>query len=835
MERRHGGEQLEPELAAARRRIAELEAVQSELEGTARTLQHRVDQSRAQFLGMPSPVYAWQVQGRDLILVDYNDAAHRVTHGSVAQLVGARASALYRDEPSILADMWRCYEDKHSFGREMDYRYRLTGEHRYLAVSYGFVAPDMVLVHSEDVTEHRQAQHALQRERDFISAILDTVGTLVVVLDPQGRIVRFNRACEQATGYAFGEVEGKRFWELFLLREEAQAVKEVFRDLVAGQFPNEHENHWVRRDGDLRLIAWSNTALLDETGAVEYVIGTGVDVTERRRAEDALQRANAELDLRVQERTAELLRLNQALAESEERFRLAFEHAPVGMALVGLDGRFLRANHSLCSMLGYPEQELLRKSFQELTHPADLGISLELLQDIAAGRRDFGWLEKRYVCQDGHVIWALLSTSLVRDAQGSPAYYVSQLQDVTERKEARELLEERVAARTRELSALYDVTTVASASLDLQTVLAQSLSRVLEVMRCETGGIHLREGPEEVLRLALWQGPIPGMTDETETLSPLGREVDWVMTHGEPLMVSDLWPSGVSPSPRPDQAAGPIAYVGVPVHTKGRVLGALSVVGEPGRRFSAEEVALLASIAGQVGVAVENAHLYEQAERLAVLEERDRLARELHDAVTQSLYSSYLMVETARRAADAGDLDHTRASLTRLGEVLGTALKEMRLLLYELRPPALEGETLIGAIHKRLDAVERRAGLEARLLVEGDARAPVEVEEPLYWIAQEALNNALKHAAATAVTVSVQASDGQVCLEVADNGRGLDPQAAENSGGLGLHTMRQRAERAGATLQIDSRPGAGTRIRVTVKLDPEEGQGGRSHPDPGRR
>jgi len=137
-----------------------------------------------------------------------------------------------------------------------------------------------------EIEQRHQAEAVLRKEHGFIAAVLDTVDALIVVLDRQGRIVGFNRACEATTGYAAAEVQDKPFWDIFLPPDEVGAVRATFEALRAGEFPNRFENHWLTRNGDKRLIAWSNTALLDEAGAVEYVIGTGIDITERRRAED---------------------------------------------------------------------------------------------------------------------------------------------------------------------------------------------------------------------------------------------------------------------------------------------------------------------------------------------------------------------------------------------------------------------------------------------------------------------------------------------------------------------------------------------------------------------
>ena len=134
---------------------------------------------------------------------------------------------------------------------------------------------------------------ALQRERDLIASVLDVAAALVVVLDREGRIVRFNRACEQTTGYTLEEVRGEPLWKSLLLPEEVDAVRGVFESLRAGHFPNRYENYWRTKDGRRRLIAWSNTAIVGRDGAVEYVIGTGIDITERRLAEGALRASDS--------------------------------------------------------------------------------------------------------------------------------------------------------------------------------------------------------------------------------------------------------------------------------------------------------------------------------------------------------------------------------------------------------------------------------------------------------------------------------------------------------------------------------------------------------------
>ena len=140
----------------------------------------------------------------------------------------------------------------------------------------------------------------LKEERDFISALVDTAGALVLVLDPEGRIVRFNRACERTTGFSSDEVLGKHVWDIFLLPEEVPLAKDVLRGLPDGQLPSKHENYWVTKDGSRRLISWSNTPVLDYQGSIQFVLSTGIDITEQRQAEENM-RIYAELVTEAQE------------------------------------------------------------------------------------------------------------------------------------------------------------------------------------------------------------------------------------------------------------------------------------------------------------------------------------------------------------------------------------------------------------------------------------------------------------------------------------------------------------------------------------------------------
>ena len=207
----------------------------------------------------------------------------------------------------------------------------------------------------------------------------------------------------------------------------------------------------------------------------------------------------------------------------------------------------------------------------------------------------------------------------------------------------------------------------------------------------------------------------------------------------------------------------------------------------------------------------------------AITAERSRLARDLHDSVTQSLHSSTLLAEAGQRLAGSGDIERARGYLIRLGEISQQALREMRLLVYELRPLVLKEFGLVGALQQRLDAVERRSGVDVQLSIEEELELSESIEEELFRIAMEALNNALKHASPTRVTVALRKEEKRKmpCIElsIVDDGVGFDSDTKDDEGGLGLVSMQERIDKLGGELTILSTPGEGTQVKACVNLE----------------
>jgi signal transduction histidine kinase/HAMP domain-containing protein len=369
-----------------------------------------------------------------------------------------------------------------------------------------------------------------------------------------------------------------------------------------------------------------------------------------------------------------------------------------------------------------------------------------------------------------------------------------------------EMMDQVIESRTHELTTLYEVTRATTQHVDLQTVLKQVLEKAVAVIDGYVGFIHLLSEDGCTLERAVQHGS--DLVEAEQRGEDAPNLWDEVVVRDETVIVRDL---PVSQSRR-------AFYIGVPIHAKGRVLGVLSLAAEADHNFSVEDITLLSGIADHLGTAVENARLFRRVRETAAQQERRRLARDLHDSVTQSIHSLVLSADTASHLLKQGRFAPLEKFLGQLAESARQALKEMRLLLYELRFAPLEQMDLLEVLQTRLEAVEQRAGIEAELIVDGPADWPRAWEEDLYCIAMEALNNALRHARASQVSVHIRGGGSGAVLEVADNGLGFDPQQ-RSVGGMGLRSMAERVCRLGGELTVDSAPGRGTRIGVRIPVE----------------
>ena len=376
-----------------------------------------------------------------------------------------------------------------------------------------------------------------------------------------------------------------------------------------------------------------------------------------------------------------------------------------------------------------------------------------------------------------------------------------------------------------EVGALLDAARDLASTLELRPLLEVLLDHLKRLV--DYAGTSIWELQGDELAFLGFRGPRAFNQEVARTVrfQTPKMEPHWSrLARGEPIRMPDIWDGSdvaemfqrvVGGSPMRPSLDVITSLMWVPLIVRERPIGLLSLTSPQFDAFSPRDATLALAIARQAAVAIENARLHERARQAAVLEERHRLARELHDSVTQSLYGIALYAEAAARALADGDAESAGTNLQDITETTQEALGEMRLLLFELRPPHLQEHGLAVALRSRLQAVEARAGLKTEFDCQGEGRLAPETEQELFRLAQEALNNVLKHAHARHVCVRLDLTGDQVVVEVADDGMGFEPSSPEAEG-YGLPGMRERAERLGGTVEIDSGPGAGTRVRVEV-------------------
>jgi PAS domain S-box-containing protein len=272
--------------------------------------------------------------------------------------------------------------------------------------------------------------------------LFEHVDNMICTLDLEGRFRSINAAGERLTGYTAEELHGRLAVDVIAPDQQARAVEQFARRLASGGEQPPDESVLVTRDGRRVPIEITSTFFV-ENGVPVGVLGLVRDLSERRRAADALEQS--------EQRSK---RAEEALLQSERRFRSAFESAPIGMALVTIDGRFLQVNDSLCELVGYSTEELEARTWQDITHPDDLDADLGLASRVLAGELRTYQLEKRYFHRRGNVVWVLLSVSLVRASDGTPLHFIAETQDVTERKRAQETIErsERLLAEAQQIA-----------------------------------------------------------------------------------------------------------------------------------------------------------------------------------------------------------------------------------------------------------------------------------------------------------------------------------------------------------------------------------------------
>jgi signal transduction histidine kinase len=366
------------------------------------------------------------------------------------------------------------------------------------------------------------------------------------------------------------------------------------------------------------------------------------------------------------------------------------------------------------------------------------------------------------------------------------------------------------------LKAVSDAVLAVAAELSVEEVLQRLVHSARELAGARYAALGLPDGDGGFRRFLT-----SGMSEKLiASLGPLPRQhgvLGAMLETKEPYRTRDIheharfrgwWPAG-----HPDMRS----FLGVPIVAPDGVIGAFYLTEKiDAPDFTDEDEELIGLLAAHAAIAITNARLYEQSRELSIVAERNRLALDLHDAVSQKLFGLVLNAEAVQTLLER-DPQAARFRVAKLQEQAQDALEELRSLVFELRPPDLEKDGVGGALRKHVELLRRLQQHEIELDVADDVPADEARDREVLRIAQEALQNALRHAGAQRIAVRLRADDGRMLLEVEDDGVGFEPDEANlRSRRLGLTSMEERAARLGGNLRIRSAPGAGTTVRLEV-------------------
>jgi PAS domain S-box-containing protein len=502
-------------------------------------------------------------------------------------------------------------------------------------------------------------------------------------------------------------------------------------------------------------------------GGREVICTIVRDVTERKRAEEALR-------------------------QSERLYRTVIEQAAENICLVDVEsGRIVESNSAFRDALGYTEEELRHMTLYDIVAHDRESIDENVRRTLEQGRHSVG--QRGYRRKDGSFMDVEVNAStILRDGRET---FCIVAHAVSEWARAQRLLEERVATLSRIASSLtLDAPVEETLRALVENVINASTATTYLVMLAdeEAGTIRLvgsygvpegyNEGLQAVFRTGLWSPVHEALRTRRPT----------VFRDAHRIVLNESLYAPIHPFA--DEIPEDTIYI-LPLVFRGRAIGAIAFGYLPNREPTEDEKAFLTAVADQTAVAIENARLFAEARGKAALEERQRLARELHDSVSQALYGIALGTKTARTLLSQ-DPDRAADPLDYVLSLAEAGLAEMRALIFEVRPESLETEGLVAALEKQAAALRARHEIEVEAILCDEPKTSLAAKETAYRIAQEALHNTVKHARASNAEIKMECDPGSITLEISDDGAGFEVRS-DFPGHLGLRSMREARAWAG--------------------------------------
>jgi PAS domain S-box-containing protein len=766
----------------------------------------RESEERYRHLVQNSPDLVWAVDA-DARLTFVSDTCERLTGWRPEELLGRHFGALVHESSSEVANIdWAAglaepqqelrgrlnllHRDGHPIPAEFIALARLDEEGRFAGAN-GSV---------RDMTERDRLERELRDSEERYRFLVENSPDVIFATDAEGRFSYISETVERLVGHKPDELVGQHF-SAIVEPSSAEEAAGRLQALVADPSTEQRaRQRLVHRDG--RLVEVEVTALgLVEDGKFAGIHGATRDISERAQLERDLQAHADELARRVE--------AQRTVAEMAAQIAALRDPSAVIQRTVDEAVRLLGADSALLNPLD-AEEGVLRLALAQ--SPSDRGLD-DVLVPVGAGISGRAIAERR-------VVWT-------GDYQHDGSFdHVAEIDAYTQRRGARSVMSAPLIGTEGPIGTLSVQSTRPNAfgedDAELLGLLADQAAIAIvnarlyaQVRESEERWKYLAKASPDVVWAVDEQGVITFMSDRIEPLTGfrpdelIGRRFDVLGDPPSQPASESVWenvrrePGGVYPVtlqlPRREGDPIPVEVWVTGSMRDGRFAGAHGSIRDMREREMFER------------------DLRRQAAELAASDERAHLARELHDSVTQALFSMTLTSRTIEMLIDK-DPQAAREQLVALRELQREALAEMRALIFELRPGNLEQDGLIHALRTHTAALQGRIGLPIVVNSELDERLPIAVEEVLYRIAQEALHNVVKHAAARQVRIELSPLAAGVRLRIEDDGRGFDPNAVPD-GHLGLTGMRARAEKIGGGLTVRSGPGAGTTVDITIPAD----------------
>lgn len=667
---------------------------------------------------------------------------------------------------------------------------------------------------------------------DWYHDVVENAPDIFDVVDREGRFLFTNAKGTPSRGNTF---IGTTIYEYFL-----PEYHETVRTKIAMVFETGENNQYELATDYLgnRRYYMTNLAPIKRAGVVVAVVLYIREFTELKKMQHAMKELNESLESHVLERTKKLQEFTERL-QTTEAFSIALRHSNSRDEVLKKLGNLLFATFNSDTAgiywVGNNQLELstfINNIYQPPTHlnENEDRYFYSLLKENSIRIVQIPAVDKEgcHFCEFVHqkklktlVVIPLLAKSAMvgviylaykkrqrfnEDDLQLMRSFVEATGNTLHRIELMNQLQVNIANRENQQQILYKIMAITSETVDLDDLLKKILAEILRAMNCGIGVIHLME-----------RGKITRSINTPEDL-PKHFKSDLEQTKKIALKASTYFDKkNFSFQQRRGSA---VKNLVAPIRSKGKILGVISLIGECLDAGDQEMLRLITSIADEIGLAVESARHRKRSEETLLLEERQRLARDLHDAVSQSLYGLVLSADISKKLLQIKEFGTLEDTLNDIETFALQSLREMRLMLFELRPISFEAEGLTGALELRLNTVERRAGIHTDLEVKGDEHISSPLDLELYRVTTEALNNALKHSNATQIQVHLEANlEFNVCdLRIIDNGTGFDPRNRK-PGGIGISSMQERALRMGGQLSVESNPSFGTVVHFVCPLD----------------